>query len=156
MNRQFYEFWGQYFTNAAKGQKQLEDIAGWMNMGFQGREDITSLFRRSYGLEETEAEDPMHLKKWQKAIADFQENFTQTAKAWGWVSQAEHQKARERCAELEKENLQQKATINQLRDLLNQEGLGHTELLQHFKGVFEAQSDQFHKLMKTINEPAKS
>jgi hypothetical protein len=26
LNRQFYEFWGQYFTNVAKGQKQLEEI----------------------------------------------------------------------------------------------------------------------------------
>ncbi len=98
----------------------------------------------------------MHLKKWQKATADFQENFAQIAQAWGWVSQAEHQKVLDRCAELEKDSLQQKATINQLRDLLNQEGLGHTELFQHFKGVFEAQSDQFHRLIKTIEEASKS
>jgi len=35
---------------------------------------------------------------------------------------------------------------------LNQEGLGHTELLQYFEGVFAAQSEQFNSLVKSINE----
>ncbi len=156
MDRHFYEFLGRYFTSVAEGQKQFEEIAGWMNSGFQGTDEITSLFRRCYGLEERKTKDPLDLKKWQKAVADFQENFAETAKSWGWVPQVEHRKVLERCAELEQENLQQKATINQLRDLLNQEGLGYTELLQHFQGVFEAQTDQFQKLMKSINDAAKS
>lgn len=156
MNRQFFEFWGQYFTQVAEGQKRFEEISEWMNSGLQGKDELTRLFRRCYGLKEAEAEDPMHLKEWQNAISDFHENFARTAQAWGWISQAEHKKLKDKCAELEKENQQQKVTINQLRDLLNQEGLGHTELLQHFQGVFKTQSDQFQKLLKTINEAAKS
>lgn len=156
MNRQFYEFWGKYFTGVAEGQKQLEQMTDWMKKGFSGSDEMAKLFRRCYGLEGEETDVVQNLKKWQNAISDFQNSFSQTASAWGWVTQAEHQKVKEKCAELEKEVEQQKATINQLRDLLNQEGLGHTELFQHFKGVFETQSEQFQKLMKTINEAAKS
>lgn len=156
MNRQFYEFWGKYFTGVAQGQKQLEDMTNWMNKGFSQKDEMSKLFRSCYGLDKAGAGNTENLQQWQKAMADFGENFSQTASAWGWVSQAEHQKVKERCTELEKEVLQQKATISQLRDLLNQEGSGHKELTQHLKGAFETQNEQFHKLLKTISEASTS
>ncbi|MBT8361214.1 MAG: hypothetical protein HKP41_21355 [Desulfobacterales bacterium] len=152
MNRQFFEFWGNYFTNVAQGQKQIEEISAWMNKGFSGTDDLTRLFRRCYGLDEPEANASLVSQKWQKAITEFQENFSQTANAWGWVTKAEHQQVLDKCAELEKKIQQQQTTISQLRDLLNQEGLGHTELFQHFKNIYEDQSKQFQDLMKSINE----
>lgn len=156
MNRQFNEFWGKYFTAVAEGQKQLEDMTNWMNKGFSQTDEMSKLFRSCYGLDKPGAENTDSLKQWQKAMADFGENFSRTATVWGWVSQTEHQKVKTRCEELEKEVKQQKATIDQLRDLLNQEGSGHKELAQHLKGVFETQNEQFHKLMKTINEASTS
>ncbi len=152
MNRQFNEFWGNYFTNIAQGQKQLEEMSAWMKKGFSGTDELTTLFRRCYGLEGVETDDLMSSKKWQKAIAEFQETFSDIAGAWGWVSQAEHKQVLEKRDTLEEKVQQQQATISQLRSLLDQEGLGHTELFQHFKNVFEDQSDQFQKLMKRINK----
>lgn len=152
MDRQFFEFWGNYFTNVAKGQKQLEEITSWMNKGFRGTDDLTALFRRCYGLDEPEANNSLVSQKWQEAIADFQETFSQTASAWGWVTKAEHQQVLDKCTVLEEKIQQQQTTISQLRDLLDQEGLGHTELFQHFKNVYEDQSKQFNELMKSINE----
>lgn len=152
MNRQFFEFWGNYFTNVAQGQKQIEEISAWMNKGFSGTDDLTKLFRRCYGLDEPEANASLASQKWQKAITEFQENFSQTANTWGWVTKAEHQQVLDKCAVLEKKIQQQQTTISQLRDLLDQEGLGHTELFQHFKNIYEDQSKQFQDLMKSINE----
>lgn len=152
MNRQFNEFWGNYFTSAAQGQKQLEEMSAWMKKGFSGTDELTTLFKRCYGLDGMETDDPMGSKKWQKAISEFQENFSDIAGAWGWVSQTEHQQLLEKCATLEERLQQQQDTITQLRSLLDQEGLGHTELFQHLKNVFEDQSDQFQKLMKGINK----
>ena len=155
MNRQFLEFWGSYFTQAAEGQKQLEDISAWMNKGFSGTDDLTKLFRRCYGLDDPGASSELVSQKWQKAIADFQQTFSETADAWGWVTKAEHQQALDKCAALEEKTQQQQITISQLRELLNQEGLGHTELFQHFKNVYEDQSKQFQDLMKSMNEAVK-
>ena len=111
MNRQFYEFWGSYFTNVAQGQKQLEDMSAWMKQGFTGKDDITALFRRCYGLNASQPDGALDLQNWQKATADFQQTFTQLAEQWGWVTQTEHQTMVDKCAALEKKVEQQQATI---------------------------------------------
>ncbi len=156
MNRQFYEFWGNFFTNVAQGQKQLDDMSTWMKQGFGGTDDLTTLFQRCYGLKTPEPSGALDIQSWQKAIADFQQTFAQLAEQWGWVTQTEHQKVLDNCAALEKKVQQQEATITQLRDLLNQEGLGHTELFQHFKGALEDQSSQFQTLMESISKAGKN
>ena len=156
MNRQFYEFWGNYFTNVAHGQKQLEDMSAWMKQGFTGcTDDITALFRRCYGLNAPESGVGLDIKTWQKAIADFQKTFTQFAEQWGWVTQTEHQQMLDKCAALEKKIEQQQVTIGQLRDLLNQEGRGYAELFGIFKGTFEEQGNQFKALMESISKAGK-
>lgn len=155
MNRQFYEFWGNFFTNVAQGQKQLDDMSTWMKQGFSGTDDLTTLFQHCYGLKAPEPDDALGIQSWQKAIADFQQTFAQFAEQWGWVTQTEHQKVLDKCATLEKKVQQQEVTISQLRDLLNQEGLGHTELFQHFKGALEDQGSQFQELMESISKAGK-
>jgi len=155
MNRQFYEFWGSFFTNVAQGQKQLEDMTAWMKQGFSGASDLGELFRRCYGLEQPKADGVQNSQIWQKSIADFQQAFSQLAAQWGWVTQTEHQQVLEKCAALEEKINQQQTTINGLRDLLTQEGLGSTELFQHLTSSLKEQSDQFHALMESINSAYK-
>lgn len=155
MNRQFYEFCGNFFTNVAQGQKQLEDMTAWMKQGFAGGSDLSELFRRCYGLEQPKADGVQNSQIWQKSIADFQQAFTQLAAQWGWVTQTEHQQVLDKCAALEEKSKQQQTTINGLRDLLTQEGLGHTELFQHLNNSLKEQSDQFHALMESINSAYK-
>ena len=105
---------------------------------------MTALFRRCYGLNAPESGGALDGQSWQKAIADFQQTFTQFAEQWGWVTQTEHQQMVDKCAVLEKTIEQQQATITQLRNLLNQDGRGHAELFELFKSTFEEQSNQFH------------
>lgn len=155
MNRQFYEFWGKYFTSVAHGQKQLEDMSAWMKHGFTGTDDLSALFRRCYGLNAAEPSGALDVQTWQKAIDDFQQTFMQLAEQWGLVSQTEHQKIVDKCAALEKKVEQQQATIAQLRNLLTQEGRGHAELFELFKGTFEEQSNQFNALMENITKVGK-
>ena len=123
MNSQFYEFWGNFLTHVAQGQKQIEDMSVWMKQGFAGADDLAALFRRCYGLD---APDSVQDKQaWQEAVAEFQNTFAQFAAQWGWVPQAEHQQVLEKCAALEKQVQAQQNTIQQLRGLLAQKGLGH-------------------------------
>lgn len=155
MNRQFYEFWGNFFTKVAQGQKHLEDMPAWMKQGFAGAGDLSELFRRCYGLDQPKANGVQDSQIWKKSIADFQQDFTQLAALWGWVSQTEHQQVLEKCAALEEKVKQQQTAINGLRDLLAQEGIGHTELFQHLNHSLKEQSDQFHALMESIHNTYK-
>ena len=126
-----------------------------MKHGFTGTDDITAMFRHCYGLNAAEPGGTLDSQTWQKAIADFQQTFTQLAEQWGWVTQAEHQQILDQCVALEKKVEQQQATITQLRNLLNQEGRGHAELFEFFKGTFEEQSNQFNALMESIGKVGK-
>lgn len=154
MNRQFYEFWGNFFTHVAQGQKQLENMTAWMQSAFAGASDLNELFRRCYGLAPPKADDPQDSRIWQNAVKDFQQALAQQATQWGWVSQTEHQKALDKCSTLEKQVQQQQDTIKELRDLLDQ-GLGHTKLFQHLKCALKEQSNQFHALMESIHDAYK-
>ena len=89
---------------------------------------------------------------WQKAIEDFQQTLAQLAKQWGWVSQTEYQKVSDRCAALEKQVQQQQTTIKELRTLMEEKGLGYSELFQHLNSSIKEQSEQFHTLMEKIRE----
>ena len=155
MNRQFYEFWGDFFTRLAQSQKQIENLAAWMEQGFAGAKEFNELLRRCYGLAPLTAGDPQSAQMWRQAMDDFQQALGQLANQWGWVSRTEHQKVLERCAALEKQVQRQQTTIKELRTLLEEKGLGHSELFQHLKGALKEQSDQFHALMESIHEAYK-
>jgi len=130
-------------------------MSAWVKHGFTGADDLTKLFQRCYGLEKMSG-GAADSQNWQNAIADFQQTFTQFAAQWGWVTQDEHDKTLDKVAELEEKVKEQEATISRLRDLLNQEGIGHSELFQHFKGALENQTEQFQDLMKSITNAGKN
>ncbi len=155
MNRQFYEFWGNFFSNAARGQQQLDDMTALMKQGFAGLEELSSLFRRSYGLKTPYPGGAGESATWEQAIDNFQQSLAQFAAQWGWVSQADHQQVVDRCAALDKKVQDQQATISQLRGLLTREGLGYTELMAHLKKSFQDQSEQFKAIMQSLGRPDK-
>jgi len=152
MNRHFYEFWGTFFTNVAQGQKQLEEMTGWLQKGFAGANELNELFRRCYGLPSPKADDKQSAQMWRNAFDDFQHTLAQLAKQWGWVPQTEYQKVQGRCKSLEKQVQQQQTTIEELRALMEEKGLGYNELFQHLNRSIKEQSDQFHALMENIHE----
>ena len=155
MNRQFYEFWGNVFTQIAQGQKQLDEMTTWMQQGVGGAKELNELFRRCYGLSPPKADDNQASQMWQAAIKDFQQSSAQLAKQWGWVSQTEYQEVLDRCALLEKQVQEQQVTIKGLRNLLEEKGFGHTELFQHLNKALKEQTDQFNALMESIHETFK-
>ena len=155
MNRQFYEFWGTFFTHVAQGQKQLEEMTNWMQKGSAGAKELNDLFQYCYGLSPPKDDDNQTAQQWQKAIEDFQQTLGQLAKQWGWVSQSEHQKVLDRCAALELKVQQQQTTIKELRALVEEKGLSYSELFQHIENSIKEQSEQFSTLMENIYEAYK-
>lgn len=155
MNRQFYEFWASYFTQVAQGQKQIEDMNALMQQGLTSTKELNDLFQRCYGLKLPDPENSEDSQTWQNALDDFQQNFEQLAEQWGWVSRSKHQEVLDRCNDLERQLRQQQEMIEDLRVLLHEKGLGHSELFQHINKSLKEQSDQFNALMKSINEAYK-
>ncbi len=155
MNRQLYEIWDNLFSQVAHGQKQIEDMNALVQQGLTSTKELNELFQRCYGLKLPETENSEASQIWQKALDDFQQSFSQLAEQWGWVSRSEHQEVLDRCNDLEKQVRQQQEMIEALRALLHEKGLGHSELFQHINKSLKEQSEQFHALMKSINEAFK-
>jgi hypothetical protein len=156
MDPQFMEFWGNFLLNAAKSQKQLEDLTKWMKSGFTGFEELTSLFQKVYGLEQAEKESPDYLKMW----AEAQENFTRSFKDYltllGVVSREEYLALAKKHEELKEKVASQEETIKNLRMLFSE---AKNEEFQDISGRFEElakrQGEQFQRLMDSFAQSAK-
>ncbi len=157
MDRQFLEFWGNFMLNAAKSQKQLEDMAEWMKGGFTGFQDLTSTFEKVYGLKEVEKESPDYLKMWAGAQEDFTKSFKDYLTMLGVVPRDEHLALVKKYEELKEKVASQEETIRHLRMLLSQAKMEeeHEELTNQFEELAKKQGEQFQKLMESFGQALK-
>ena len=152
MDKHFLEFWGNFLINAAKGQKQLEDMARWMTQGLKGFEDLTAMFRKFYGLDRTPESAPGYVKTWEKAAKDFQKSFQDYLNLFGVVPRQEHLELVKKYEALKEKVTAQEETINRLRMLLEAKGADLGKIVKGYQDLVEKQIDQFEKLMGGLGE----
>jgi hypothetical protein len=152
MNRHFLEFWGKALLEAAKSQKQLEDLAKWYQRGFLGFQDYTQLFKASYGLEEMAEDSPDYLNLWKKAEEDFRRSFKDYLNLLGVVPREEYTALARRYEELQAKVVEQEETIKNLRRLAEQKGLGLEASTLEFQKLIKKQGEQFQKFIQGLGE----
>ena len=153
MDRQFLEFWGNFLLNAAKGQKQLEDMAKWMGSGFTGFDELTSLFRKIYGLEGVSKESSDYLKMWSGAQEDFKKSFKDYLALLGVVPRDEYMALVKKYEELKKKCESQEETVRHLRMLLSEAKIEeYQNVAGHFEELVKKQGDQFQKVMDSLSQ----
>ena len=151
MDRHFLEFWGNFLINAAKGQKQMEDISKWMQQGFEGFDELTGMFKKFYGLEHMEKDTPAYMETWEKASEKFQESFKDYLRLMGVVPKDEHLTLVNKYEELKDKVAAHEETINNLRMLLREKKAEtQGELVKGFQEILEKQSEQFQETMETF------
>jgi hypothetical protein len=155
MDRHFLEFWGNFLLQAAQGQKLLEDLAPWTRRDFFNFEDLTALFRKSYGLEQVEQDSPDYLKIWEKAQKDFRDSFRDYLSLLGVVPRDEYLELAGKYEKLKEKVAEQEETIKLLRMVLSDKGLDFAAVTLEFQKLVEKQGDQFHKLMKGVSKALK-
>ena len=155
MDKHFLEFWGNFLTQTAKGQKQLEDMAAWMGQGLRGFEYLTALFRKSYGLDRLREGSPEYLKTWNKAAQDFSRSFKDYLTLFGVVPKEEHLALVKKYEELKGKVASQEETIKHLRTLLSQKMLDQGEVVKEFQTLAQEQATQFQELMKSFTKAFK-
>jgi len=144
---QFLEFWGNYLLMVAKGQRQMEDAAKWINQGFSGFEDLTAMFAKMYGLDQKEKDPPREPANWKEATADFSRSLADWMGLMGWVPAEEHRTLRKKYGALKEKVRAQEETIRHLRNLLNKEGNPHTEVVLGFAEMVQKQTSEFQDLL---------
>jgi hypothetical protein len=151
MDKRFLEFWGNFLINTAKEQKRMEDLAKWIQQGFKGFDELTTMFKKFYGLEEMEKDTPIYMESWKKASQNFLQSFNSYLDVMGLVPKDKHLALVKKYEELKEKVTVQEETINHLRLLLEEKKTEtQEELVQGFHDLIEKQSKQFQKTMETF------
>lgn len=155
MDRHFLEFWGNFLLQAAKGQKQLEDLAEWSKRSLINVGEFTALFRQAYGLEQPEPDSPDYQQIWKKAEEDFRHSFRDYLSLLGVVPQDEYVQVVRKNEELEKKLVEQEEIIRHLRRLLSDKGLDFAVVTLELQQLLKKQGEQFQELLKDFGEAFK-
>jgi hypothetical protein len=152
MNRHFLEFWGKALLEAAKSQKQLEDLAKWYQRGFLSFQDYTQLFKASYGLDAMAEDSPDYLNLWKKAEEDFRHSFKDYLNLLGVIPREEYAALARKYEELQAKVVEQEETIKDLRRLAEEKGLGLEASTLEFQKLIKKQGEQFQKFIQGLGE----
>ncbi len=155
MNRHFLEFWGKALLEAAKSQKQLEDLSKWFQRGFLGFQGLTKLFKHSYGFDEVPEDSPDYFTVWKKAEDDFRNSFKDYLNLLGMVPREEYAALARKYVELKAKAADQEATIKHLRMLADEKGLGLEAMTLEFQELIKKQGEQFHKFLEGLGQSMK-
>jgi hypothetical protein len=153
VNSQFMEFFGNYLIQAARWQKLVEQTSSDQTPGISDMTELGRMFQKACGMDGPA--DPAfaeYSRLWQQAAENFQSVFNTYAGTWGWVPRADYQALQEKCDSLENTIRQKDQIISQLRSLLEEKGLGHSELLQRFQSLIQDQNDEFQMFMKNFGD----
>ncbi|MEJ2671178.1 MAG: hypothetical protein P8168_03035 [Deltaproteobacteria bacterium] len=152
MNRHFLEFWGKALLEAAKSQKQLEDLAKWLPRGFLGFQDFTQLFKSSYGLNEVAEDSPDYLAMFKKAEADFRESFKDYLNLLGGVPREEYVALARKHEALQAKVAEQAEIIEHLRTLVDEKGLSLEATSMEFQRLIQKQGEQFQQFLQGLGQ----
>lgn len=155
MNRQFLEFWGKALLQAARSQKQLEDLAKWCKGGIFSFQDYTQIFKTAYGLDEAGEDNPDFFSVWKKAEENFRESFGEYLNLFGVVPREDYAALARQYDELKEKMAEQEETIKLLRRLLEEKGLGLEATSLEFQKLIEKQGEQFQKFIRGLGEGIK-
>ena len=156
MDQRFLEFLGNFFLSAASGQKQIADIFSWMQQGYSGCEELTSMFRKFYGLEKVPSSEAESKKKDHKALHDFQQSFNAYMRLLGVVSEAEHQQLLDKFKRLEEKCEAQEAMIRSLKLLLDAKMTDQNEFIQSMQNIMADQNKIFQQMAQSFWEIGKT
>jgi uncharacterized coiled-coil protein SlyX len=152
MNRNFLEFWGKAFLEAAKSQKHMEELANFFQQGFWGFPDYTPLFKAAYGLDTAE-DSPDYLNLWKQAEENFRSSFREYLNLMGMVPREKYDALAKRCEELEEKVAEQEEILKYLRLLTEEKGKGLEATTLEFQNLIKKQGEQFQKFIKGMGKP---
>ncbi|MCU0613875.1 MAG: hypothetical protein MUD09_02190 [Desulfobacterales bacterium] len=152
MDDKYLEFLGNLFLSAAKSQKQMEDLFKLSRQGFKGFEEMSTMFRKFYGLENIEKDTPEYIKSWWNAGEEFQKAFREYLTMVGVVPKEDYISLVEKYEQLKKKVAGQDETIRHLQTLLRDKNIDQGETVKVFQDLVTKQSEQFMEMMNAVGQ----
>ena len=155
MDKQFLEFWGNYLIAVARGQSQLEEFVRWMGRGLEGADKLTDQFKKIYGLEKLDPNDPASAESWKTASEAFRHSFKNFFEQTGWVAKSDYTALEKENRALKNKISELESTISRLREILDASGTDQGSALKVFQDLVNKQGEEFQKLMKQLSGDTK-
>ncbi len=152
MDDKYLEFLGNLFLSAAKSQKQMDDLFKLSRQGFRGFEEMSTMFRKFYGLENIEKDTPEYKKSWRNAGEEFQKAFREYLTMVGVVPKEDYISLVEKYEQLKKKVAGQDETIRHLQTLLRDKNVDQGETVKVFQDLVTKQSEQFMEMMNAVGQ----
>lgn len=153
MNDYFTKLWSDFPKNTPSGQKQVEELAQWINQGLKGFEDMSAFFLKSCGMEQAEERGPDYLFIWKKVQEEFTKSFKSYLTLFGIMTRNEYLEFLRKYEELKEKAASQAETIKHLRLLLSEaKDTTRLESSRQLDGVLKKQSEQFQRLMDGFSD----
>ena len=143
MDKHFLEFWGNFLISVAKGQQQLEDLAGFLQGDFAKTENLAKIFFQAYGLENLTDKNPDFQNQWEKSKQDFQESYRAYLHLLGAVPREDYEELQAKVAE-------QEETIKNLRFLLEEKGLDYGTVTLKFQELIKNQAETVQDFLSSL------
>ncbi|MEW5908832.1 MAG: hypothetical protein AB1659_03440 [Thermodesulfobacteriota bacterium] len=151
MDSHFLEFLGNLLISGAKGMETLKPFAQWMNQGMKGVETISTLFQKCYGIKEPQPDPSDESNRWEASIKEFTASYREFLTLLGVVPIPIHLELQKKCRAQEKTILEQKELISDLKQkLYEKESTDSKTDSKTFSDLMENQSDQFQKMIETL------
>lgn len=155
MDRRFLELFGNFLLNAAKSQKQFEDMTRWMTSIHDNQTEMTDLFRDFYGLDKQKVTGTGDSENFEQAAKKFQTSFKEWVDTMGFVSMAEYRTLKNKYDALKEKAADQENTIRRLKKEFEAGEGPPKDPFKGFTDLMEAQADQFQELMKRMGKAFK-
>lgn len=150
MNRDFLEFWGNFLLQAARGQRQLEELAKWTRVGFEAIEEQKAFWSALLYAQKESGEEPKAVETWEQSMDEFRESYREFMKIFGLVSMDEYQELIKKNEALEKKLAEQRKALPKGQPSVKKILDVQREMEEGLQGLVEKQSEQFKELMESI------
>jgi molecular chaperone GrpE (heat shock protein) len=111
MDANFLEFWGNLLISMARGQKQLDDMMRWVHQGFPGANELTTLVKKAYGLNDLPQGPTSQAELSKETLDKFYQSYREYLNLLDVIPRTEYQK-------LQEENDALKERIGELEQII--------------------------------------
>jgi uncharacterized protein YukE len=118
MDASFLEFWGNLLISIARGQQQLDDMMRWVHQGFPGADDLTNLFRKTYGLNQLPQAPAGQAELWKETLDRLHQSYREYLKLLDVVPRAEYEALQKENDSLKRKIVELEGVVGNLRALL--------------------------------------
>jgi len=158
MDKNFLEFWGNMMLNAAKGQKQMDEMSKWMEKGMSSMKEMNEMFFKFYGIQPSKSETKDQASGFEaiqkNAFSKFTSSFEDYLQFFDAVPKKKYMELVKKYEDLKQQLKDQEESIQHLRMMMEETDDGKNDVVKKFNKVISMQASQFKKLMDDFGSMA--